>query len=137
KACTRAHALASNQPCRCRRSFVRSGDGRPQAETFSLSARGSRERNLVCTVIVETVYLGSYEDPFSGWRLAEERKRKRFLSLREEAESGIWSAPCTLSAAELASTEPSDETVRRWRQAAAAREAAAAAERKYHQFRGY
>jgi hypothetical protein len=34
--------------------------------------------------------------------LAQERKRKRFLSLREEAESGIWSAPCTLSAEELA-----------------------------------
>jgi hypothetical protein len=49
-----------------------------------------------------TVYLGSYEDPFSGYRLAQERKRKRFLSLREEAESGIWSAPCTLSAEELA-----------------------------------
>jgi hypothetical protein len=35
-----------------------------------------------------TPYLGSYEDPFSGYRLAQERKRKRFLSLREEAESG-------------------------------------------------
>jgi hypothetical protein len=76
------------------------------------------------------VYLGSYEDPFCGYRLAQERKRKRFLSLREEAESGIWSAPCTLSAAELASTELSDETIRRWEREAAAREEAAATERQ-------
>jgi hypothetical protein len=48
------------------------------------------------------MYLGSYENPFGGYDLAQERKRKRFLSLREEAESGIWSAPCTLSAEEIA-----------------------------------
>jgi hypothetical protein len=83
---------------------------------------------------VETVYLGSYEDPFSGWRLAQERKRKRFLSLREGAESGSWSAPCTLSAAELALTEPSDETLKRWQRGAAAREAAAEAERRRNRF---
>jgi hypothetical protein len=60
------------------------------------------------------IYLGSYEDPFSGLRAAQERQEGRFRSLREEAESGIWSAPCTLTAAQLASTEPSPEALRRW-----------------------
>jgi hypothetical protein len=75
---------------------------------------------------VGTIYFGSYEDWYSGYRLAQERKQGRFRSLREEAESGSWSAPCTLSAEQLRSTEPSDETVRRWEASAAAREAAAA-----------
>ena len=65
----------------------------------------------------ETIYLGSYDDPFAGWRRAQERKRRQFRSLREEAASGAWSAPCTLSAAELAATMPSDDTLRRMRAA--------------------
>jgi hypothetical protein len=65
----------------------------------------------------ETIYVGSYDDPFAGWRRAQDRKQKRWRSLREEAASGAWSAPCTLSAAELASTMPSDQTVRIFRAA--------------------
>jgi hypothetical protein len=62
-----------------------------------------------------TIYFGSYDDPFAGWRRAQERKRRQFRSRREEAASGAWSAPCTLSAAELAATMPSDDTLRRMR----------------------
>jgi hypothetical protein len=51
---------------------------------------------------VPRIHYGTYDRPWLSWYREEERKRKRFLSLREEAESGIWSAPCTLSAEELA-----------------------------------
>ena len=61
------------------------------------------------------IYLGSYEDIGIGLRLAQERQEGRYRSLREEADSGAWSAPCTLTAEQLKSTEPSDETVARWR----------------------
>jgi hypothetical protein len=49
------------------------------------------------------------------WGGKETSERGRFRTLREEAESGVWSAPCTLTAEQLKSTEPSDETVRRER----------------------
>jgi len=61
---------------------------------------------------VPTVYSGNYENPFAGYNRAMRRKRKRFLNLREEAASGTWSAPCTLSAEELARTEPDNFTLR-------------------------
>ena len=61
------------------------------------------------------IYLGSYEDMCIGLRRAQEKQEGRYRSLREEAESGAWSAPCTLTAEQLKSTEPSDETVARWR----------------------
>jgi hypothetical protein len=76
------------------------------------------------------IFLGSYEDPFSGWRAAQERQEGRFRSLREEAESGLWSAPCTLTAEQLASTEPSPEALRRWEAYVAAQERKAAEERQ-------
>ena len=61
------------------------------------------------------MYLGPYEDIGVGLRRAQERQERRYRSLREEAESGAWSAPCTLTAEQLKSTEPSDETIARWR----------------------
>jgi hypothetical protein len=65
---------------------------------------------------VPTIQLMAWGRPLHPyWGGKETSERGRFRTLKEEAESGAWSAPCTLSAEQLKSTEPSDEFVARWR----------------------